>query len=266
VLDYYLPSAARALTLRVVDVNHQVVREVTSAAQVPTHHPLLPIAERWFPPPQRLEASAGMHRFIWNLAWDASGKPENTEPDDGEGRTPRAPRVAPGSYTVELEVNGATVSREPLLLTKDPRSPATQAQFAQQFAISRKIFGDSLESRHALAEIASVNKQLDQIDVAAAANAALIAKVKELRAALDGIVAGNTGLDTANMQIITALSAVESSDRPAPSQALAVYRLARTTSRAKLKQWAAFKTGPLALFNQELTSQGVTVIAVREDD
>jgi hypothetical protein len=251
--------------LRVYDTNHKVVREVTSAAQAPTHHAPLPIAERWFPAPQRLEASAGMHRFIWNLAWDPSGKPENTEPDDGEGRAPHAPRVAPGSYTVELEVNGETVSREPLLLTKDPRSPSTQAQFAQQFATSHRIFGDSLESRRALAEIASVNKQLDQMNVSAAANAPLVAKVKELRAALDGIVGGNTGLDAANMQIITALNAVESSDRPAPSQALAVYRLARTASRAKLKQWAAFKNGPLAIFNQELTSQGLSVIAIRED-
>ena len=89
--------------------------------------------------------------------------------------------------------------------------------------------------------------------------------MKELRAALDGIVGGNTGLDAANMQIITALNAVESSDRPAPSQALAVYRLARTASRAKLKQWAIFKSGPLAIFNQELTSQGLSVIAIRED-
>jgi hypothetical protein len=90
--------------------------------------------------------------------------------------------------------------------------------------------------------------------------------VKELRAALDGIVAGNSGLDAANMQLITALNAVESSDRPAPSQALAVYRLGRTASRAKLKQWAVFKSGPLAIFNQELKSQGMTVIAVSEGD
>jgi photosystem II stability/assembly factor-like uncharacterized protein len=266
VLDYYLPSAARALTLRVYDANHTVVREVTSATPAPTQHPPLPVAERWFAAPQRLDASAGMHRFIWNLAWDPSGKPENSEPDDGEGRAPHAPRVAPGSYTVELEVNGESVSREPLLLTKDPRSPATQAQLAQQFATSHKIFGDSLESRRALAEIAAVNKQLNHMITSAAANAPLVAKVKELRTALEGIVAGNSGLDAANMQIITALNAVESSDRPAPSQALTVYRLGRTASRAKLKQWAAFKSGPLTSLNQELTSQGFSVIAVSEAD
>jgi hypothetical protein len=261
-----LPSAARAVALRVYDVSHKVVRAVTSATQAPAHRPPLPVAERWYAAPERLDTSAGMHRFIWNLAWDPSGKPENSEPEDGEGRTPHPPRVAPGSYTVELEVNGESVSREPLLLTKDPRSPATQAQFALQFATSHKIYGDSLESRRALSEIAAVNKQLDQMNGSAAANAPLIAKVKELRAALERIVAGNSGLDAATMQIITALNAVESSDRPAPSQALAVYRLGRTASRAKLKEWAVFKGGPLAIFNQELQSQGMTAIAVRKDD
>ena len=74
-------------------------------------------------------------------------------------------------------------------------------------------------------------------------------KAKELRAELDAIVEGNSGLDAANMELITALNAVENSERPAPSQALAVYELARAASHAKLKQWAALKSGPLAILN-----------------
>jgi photosystem II stability/assembly factor-like uncharacterized protein len=266
VLDYYLPGTVQALALRVYDASHKMVRQVTSTAEPSTPHPPLPIAERWFPKPQRLDTSAGMHRFIWNLTWDPSGAPEDNAPDDGEGTTPHAPRVAPGTYTVELQVNGATVSTEPLILIKDPRSPATQAQFVQQFATSYKIFRDTLDSRRALAEIAAVKEQLDKTGSnAAAANTPLMNKARELRAALDGIVEGNPGLDTANMELITALNAVESSDRPAPSQALAVYRLARTASHAKLKQWAELKTGPLATLNQELKAQGLPPIAISDD-
>jgi photosystem II stability/assembly factor-like uncharacterized protein len=263
VLDYYLPGTAQAVALRVYDGSRKMVRQVTSAPQPPTHHAPLPIAERWFSKPQSLETSGGMHRFIWNLAWDPSGAPEDNEPDDGEGTTPHAPRVAPGTYTVELEVNGETVSTENLIVIKDPRSPATQAQFVQQFATSYTIFHDSQDSRRALAEIAAVKEQLDMTSAdAAAANTQVIIKAKELRADLDAIVEGNAGLDAANAKLATALNAVESSDRPAPAQAHAVYGLARTASQGKLKQWAMLKAGPLAALNLELKSHGLPPIAV----
>jgi hypothetical protein len=263
VFDYYLPAPAQTLALRVYDAAHQLVRHVTSAAPPPKPpHAPLPIAERWFPKPQRLGASPGMHRIVWNLAWDPSGKPEDDEPDDGEGRVPHAPRVAPGTYTIELEVDGKTVSTEPWTLLKDPRSPATQAQFAQQFATSQQIFRDSLTGRRALSEIDSVKKQLDQIGANAAAGAPLIAKTKALRADLDAIVEGNAGMDAATTELATALNAVESSDRTAPSQALAVYHLARAASHARMQQWTAFKSGALATFNQELRVQGLAPVAV----
>jgi len=267
VFDYYLPGTAQALALRVYDASHQLVRHVTSAPQPPNaRHAPLPIAERWFPRPQRLETSPGMHRFVWNLAWDPSGKPEDNEPDDGEGRVPHAPRVAPGTYTVELEVDGKTVTTQPLILLKDPRSPATQAQFVQQFATSHQIFRDSLAGRRALSEINSAKEQLDRIATNTAAGAPVIAKAKALRAELDAIVEGNAGLDAATTELATALNAVESSDRPAPSQALAVYRLGRTASHARMQQWATLKSGALATFNRELQAQGLAPVAVTAGD
>jgi hypothetical protein len=89
-------------------------------------------------------------------------------------------------------------------------------------------------------------------------------KAKELRAGLDAIVEGNSGLDAANMELTTALNAVESSDRQAPSQALAVYELARIASHGKLKQWTVLKIGPLATLNQKLKTQGLPPIAITE--
>src|ERR1700722_9231057 len=263
VFDYYLPGTAQAIALRVYDATHRLVRYVTSTPQPPKPpHAPLPIAERWFSNAQRLGTSPGMHRIVWNLAWDPSGKPEDDEPDDGEGRVPHAPRVAPGTYTVELEVDGKTVSTQPLILLKDPRSPATQAQFVQQFATSRQIFRDSLAGRRALSEINSVKEQLDRIGTNAAAGAPVVAKAKTLGAELDAIVEGNAGLDAATTELATALNAVESSDRPAPSQALAVHRLARTASHARMQQWTALKSGALATFNQELQTQGLAPVAV----
>jgi hypothetical protein len=108
-----------------------------------------------------------------------------------------------------------------------------------------------------------VKEQLDKTGTGApAANTQVINKAKELRAGLDAIAEGSSGLDAANMKLISALNAVESSDRQAPSQAYAVYRLARTASHAKLMQWAALKTGSLAALNEELKAQGLPSIAI----
>jgi hypothetical protein len=92
-MDYYLPAQARGIELRIFDGEHQLVRHVSSETASATKHPSLSIAEHWFPEPQRLETSAGMHRFIWNLARGTSGVTESDEPADGEGDIPRGPRV-----------------------------------------------------------------------------------------------------------------------------------------------------------------------------
>ena len=262
-LDYYLPRAEQSVVLRAYGPGRQMVVKVTSAPEQPARRAPLPVAERWFPKPQRLETSAGMHRFIWNLAWGPRGLAQDNEPDDGEGGNPRAPRVAPGAYTVELEVNGRTVSSAPLSLIKDPRSPATQAQFVRQFDKSLMIFRSSLEGRRALADIASVKQQLDMtIASAGSVDAQASTMSKELRAELDAIVEGAGGLDAATAALITALNAVESSDRPASSQALAVYDWARTTSRGKLQRWAALKSGSIATLNEKLKARGLPAVSL----
>jgi hypothetical protein len=259
----------QALAIRIYDSGHKMVRQISSAPEQPAKHASVPIAERWFRKPQRLETSAGMHRFVWNLAWGVSGAADDNEPDDGEGGIPHAPRVAPGAYSVELEVNGESVSTVPLILVKDPRSPAAQTRFVEQFERSRMIFRDSLEARRALAEIATVKLQLEKIVAgvgagAGAGNNDAIAKAKALSADLETIVEGNSGLDAANMKLTSALNVVESSERQAPSQALAVYELARAASHADLRQWTALKSGPLATLNQALTMQGLPPIAITE--
>ena len=116
------------IELRIFDGEHKLVRHVSSETASETKHASLPIAERWFPEPQRLETSAGMHRFIWNLAWGTSGVTDSDQPDDGEGDIPRGPRVPPGKYTLELDIDGKKAAPETLVVVKDPRSPASQAE------------------------------------------------------------------------------------------------------------------------------------------
>jgi hypothetical protein len=253
--------------IRIYDAHRKLVQQITSSDGHHATHAALPIAERWFPKPQQLETSPGMHRFVWNLAWGTSGVPESDEPDDGEGDIPRGPRAAPGSYSVELEADGKVLSRESLLVAKDPRSPATQAEFDENFVTTYKMFLDSLSCRRALAEIGSVKEQLSKL-IANSKDSAVETKAKELSAAADAVVessdSASLGLDAANQELTSAMNMAESSDRRVPAQALIVYNEARAASARRIKDWADLKAGPLAALNLELKTQGLAPIAIAE--
>jgi photosystem II stability/assembly factor-like uncharacterized protein len=267
ILDYYLPVEAKKVALRIYDAHKKLVQQITSGDIHEANHATLPIAERWFPTPQTLETSPGMHRFVWNLQWGTSGVRESDEPDDGEGDIPRGPRIAPGSYSVELESDGKVAGRETLLVAKDPRSPATQAEFEANFETAYRMFLDSLNCRRALAEIGSVKEQLNKL-IADSTNNEIASKAKELSAAADSVVEGSggtiLGLDAANQELTSAMNMAESSDRPVPGQAMIVYGEARTAAAQGIKDWAALKTGPLAALNLKLKTQGLEPIAIAE--
>jgi photosystem II stability/assembly factor-like uncharacterized protein len=276
ILDYYLPAQARTLELRIYEANHKLVRHISSEEEAgKPQHESLPIAARWFPAPQHLETSPGMHRVVWNLAWGTSGVAESYEPDSGEGGIPRGPRVAPGQYTVELAVDGKTLPPETLSVVMDPRSPATQAELQQQFRTSYSIFASSLESRRALAEIASVKDKLSSPGAREPADKPeLQALSKALLLSIDALLSGSgqpavatpqgMGLEQANTELTAALNVAESSDRETPSQAMQVYDEARKASVAKVDEWQKLKQGPLARLNQQRRAGGLSPLAISE--
>jgi photosystem II stability/assembly factor-like uncharacterized protein len=262
ILDYYLPAEAKSLDLKIYDKQHKLVRHVSSAIPAQPSHMHIPIAERWFPVPQRLETAVGHHRFLWNLAWGTSGVTESDEPDDGEGSMPRGPKVAPGAYTLELSVDGKSLPAEQLSVTMDPRCKATTAELQQNFATTYGIFLASLQARRALAELGSVKDQLTKDSFS---NPQIAQQQKALLASIDAITSATgagLGLEQANSEITSALNVAEGSDRPIPSQAIQVYAEASAASALRIKAWAALKQGALAQFNQQLTRQQLAPIAI----
>ena len=208
-----------------------------------------------------------MHRIVWNLTWGSSGAADDDQPDDGEGDIPRGPRVAPGTYSVQLEVDAKQLPPQTLVVKKDPRSPATQAGFDQKFQQSYTIFLDSLKCRRALAEIGPVREQLAKI-IAASPDNELVTNAKGLATSIDALTddsAGATlGLDAANQEFTASLNMAESADRTTPAQALTVYAEARKASQQRIQQWTALKTGPLAALNTQLKAQGHAPIAISQ--
>jgi photosystem II stability/assembly factor-like uncharacterized protein len=273
-MDYFLPPSVSAVRLEIFDAQQNLVRKFASEDSSAGKHKLLPVAERWFPKPEVLEKTAGMHRFVWNLAWGSSGDPIEDEED--ENRSPKGPKAVPGIYRVRLTVHGKT-QEQPLTVIMDPRSPATPEMLAQQLQLGRQIFGETIEARRALAELGSVQKQLADIQKKLGQQK-LGTRSEQLKSALaeaqSGILqiltnkehtAGDgPGLQGAYTGLASALRVVESGDRAVPSQAIAVYQESSPQIKARIAEWARFKQTRLAQLNQQLREANLATIAIAE--
>ncbi len=202
-VDYYLRQPAQGeVALEIRDAHGAVIYQSSSRDQPPAPPKNLPIAPRWFPKPQQLFEQPGMHRFVWDLRY--AGAPSKTSGEEmgeeGGFRSP-GPLVLPGAYKIKLTVNGRDFV-QPLVVAMDPRSRATASDLAQQFHWAQLAFEDLHRAREALATIAGLRKQLQDVN--------------QLTTVAEGLRSSASGL-------ASALSAIESADRTPPSQAVAVY-------------------------------------------
>ena len=268
-IDYVLNSPAKEVTLEIFDTQQKLVRKFTSEDKHVTEHPNIAIAERWFPKPQMLETSPGMHRFIWDLRWNSSGAAD--EDEEAALRNPSGPKVVPGIYEVRLTVGGQAQTTK-LEVAMDPRSPATAAVLLQQLQLGKEIFAESMEARRALAEINSVQKEiLDLQKTTAEQHPELQAVLAESQSAIGKILLsknnapGNApGLQDAYANLVSALGVVEGGDRTVPSQAIELYDESDRPIKTRVKEWTNFKQGPLTKLNERLRNADVSPITISE--
>lgn len=267
IVDYYLPSAVRNVTLEIFDAGGKLVRHYASGERKPQKQPQLAIAERWIPKPVVLENTSGAHRFIWDLRWASTGAAELDE-EDGRG-APRGPRVIPGEYQLKLTVDGASFT-QPLKVEMDPRSQATSTQLNDQLRVGLQIFGEVQMTRKALTEIGAVKKRLAEIESQSLKqHPELLSQVSGLQSAIAKIEKGGhstpgaiSGLESANSGLAAALRVVESGNRVIPSQALELYREADEVAKAKLAEWGDLKTTQIPKLNGALQKAGVGAIQI----
>jgi photosystem II stability/assembly factor-like uncharacterized protein len=151
-IDYYLDAAPSGdVVMEVLDGSGAVVRRFTSAGAAAPERPTAAAADD-APPmeegeggggggrggrggPTRLEKSAGMHRFTWDLRypgpWQSASRPEG----------PNGPEAAPGDFSVRLTV-GEVSATQRLHITEDPRITAdgvTTADLQEQFEHNIKV-------------------------------------------------------------------------------------------------------------------------------
>ena len=154
-IDYYLKAqtgVAPSITIR--DASGKVVRKFTGTMKEPDL-PLPNVPEYWFATPKSVDASAGLHRFVWDLRYDAPEAlpasyygpilqyteytlADHAIPHETPRQQPQGPLVAPGDYTVELDAGGQTY-RQPLKITLDPRVAASQSDLESQLQTARRI-------------------------------------------------------------------------------------------------------------------------------
>lgn len=260
ILDYYLKSGAHKVILQILDDKGGVLRHFSSNDNSTVKRPLLPIAERWFPKPETLDPSEGAHRFVWDLASGGSGTGVDDDDDDSTALPP-GPRVAPGTYTVRLTVDGEQLNRT-LVVKMDPRADTNSAALVRQFTEAASIYAETLQSRKAMAELEGVESQLKnlqgevagttpELEKAAKAAAARLQQIKT--GGHDGDKdEGEAGLAEANSGLGVALRMVESGHRAAPSQAVTIAEQMGKAARTQVAAWQRFKAKELAELNAAL--------------
>jgi photosystem II stability/assembly factor-like uncharacterized protein len=171
VIDYFLKSeSANPVLLEIYDAAHKLVRRYSSADKPPQIDPKsLDIPAAWIHTPEQLSATAGMHRFVWDLRW--------TAPAGSAGRRsffPAAgPWAVPGQYTVKLTAAGQTYL-QPLTVVMDPRVKVSPQELQAQFAAAEQV--DDLTARvtQTRQQAAHLHEQLQQLHINASSNSGIV--------------------------------------------------------------------------------------------
>jgi hypothetical protein len=119
-IDFYLKSNATGpVTLEILDPAGETVRRYSSEDKFPKVDPdKLNFPPYWARTSEPLPATAGMHRWIWDLRPTPPARTGGGGGGGGFGRG--ATNVLPGIYTVKLTVGGKSYA-QPLVVKMDPR-------------------------------------------------------------------------------------------------------------------------------------------------
>ena len=268
IIDYYLArDASGPVVIEIFDGTGRLVRHYSSAEPPP---PLpdpatnAPLPLYWYRKPQPLMASAGMHRFSWDVHYQplpggAGGRgggqlpiaavPYDTVP------SPTTPWVAPGTYTVQLTANGRTYS-QPIAVRQDPRVKTSPLAMRQVYSLSRAMY---FEAQAAAAAAASAQQLRDLLAETQRSSAAGVA---DAAGALQKTIEA-AGVGTAAGRLAGVMNVLQAADVPATAIQLKTIAEARAAASAAMAKWTAIKSVDLAALNTKLRAAGLAPVVVR---
>jgi photosystem II stability/assembly factor-like uncharacterized protein len=267
VVDYFLGQNANGpVTLEILDAEGKLAGRYASTDKLePSEEDLgkqlIPLY--WVRMPKVLSASAGMHRWVWDLHYSSPGSPRYDYPISAvPGDTPRVPLgplALPGRYTAKLTVNGHTYS-EPLTVKIDPRVKTSNEGLTQMFQVESRLASMMTSSSRALSEARSAHEQLQKLagQTSAPVDDAVSAFEKKVTAVLGG-GEGPRGAAAATPTLTSVSGAVGALygevDR-ADAMPTSAQRNAMTQTQARfstlMKQWTELKQTDLPALNQQL--------------
>ncbi|HEX7326478.1 MAG TPA: hypothetical protein VF292_14180 [Rhodanobacteraceae bacterium] len=278
IIDYYLKSpAAGPVTLQILDSAGRTVREYSSATRFHAPNPAhLTVPAVWITPPASLLATAGMHRFAWDMRVMPPGAAAATGMAaffGGGGH-----EALPGRYTVKLTVDGHAYTQpltvtDPVVVPAPHVTPFNAANKQAQVQLLGRIH--ALQSRvmaaaHSVAglreqlaaaaprasgqlktSIASVDKQALEIEGFAGApapNTSGEGAAKPAYTSLKGIAATLQGLGFA----------LQTGGSAPPKPAIVTgFDKTTTTANATLAKWTALQAGSVKRLDARLKSAGM---------
>ncbi len=272
VLDYYLKTSSPVpVTIEILDAGGETVRRYASDDKPrPSDPTRQTVTSDWTPLPPPPSASAGLHRFVWDLHYaPARGIPPS--PFGGAAGL----WAPPARYTVRVTAAGQTLTR-PLIVKRDPRIKATDADLAAQFDLAKQIQSERIRVAAARAQADSIRKQLAPLK--GKATDAVATEIEAFTKKLDAIA----GLPPASPEedffaeplidpntlrrLATALQqlarAVESSDAAPTPDLLSGFHQRQSSLNQTLPRWLALVQTDLPHLNTSLSSATLPIVKV----
>ena len=263
VIDYSLAAASSgAVTLEILDSEGKSVRKYSSddrTERSPEELEKEMIPPVWLKPFASLPASAGNHRWIWDLRYPAPTSTQHEYPIAAvPHRTPRyplGPLALPGDYTVRLTANGRTLSA-PLIVKMDPRVDNSAQGLKEKFDLEMRLATAVTDSSKAVLRARSVREQIAD-RMRDADSPAVKDSLKQLDQHLASILDGEDdkpqepSLSTENTNVIDLYKETEKSDGAPTMQQSAAAANVQQRLAVALKRWQEFESTKLPRANQQ---------------
>jgi photosystem II stability/assembly factor-like uncharacterized protein len=260
ILDYYLTQDAHGpVTLEVLDAQGNLVRHYSSedktrpdAEDLRTNliPPMWPLVEG------PLQATAGMHRVVWDLHATAPTATHYDYPISAvPGRTPlepQGPLVVPGTYTVRLTADGESATAQ-LMVKMDPRVHITMAELEALHAAQAAMAASLDALARADLEAHSVSEQ-----IAAPENAAVAAQLAPIRDALKALLereeakGAKPGIDHVTDEATQLYGELQQADAAPTAALLAAATHVEGEAKEVVPEWEDFKAKQLPALNEIL--------------
>jgi photosystem II stability/assembly factor-like uncharacterized protein len=294
ILNYYLASASSSpVVLEILDAAGKLVRHYSSAEPpppLPDPSTTAPLPLYWYRRPHAVSAEAGMHRFTWDVHYQAlpgggggrGGLPIAAVPYDTVP-APTTPWVAPGEYTVKLTANGKTYS-QPITVKQDPRVKTSALHMEQVYTLSAAAYREAAGAVAAAAEAQRLRDQVAKAkssasgDMAAALDA-LDKKIETVagvsggggrggaasaagRGTASASQAGEATLNSAAAGLAGVMNALQSADVQPTTMQLKAIAAARAAGSSAMTKWTAIKSVDLPAMNAKLKAAGLGPLAI----